>query len=223
MSKKLGETIDRLREMSADERLRKGDRLATLAELSDRLGVSRTVVREAVASLSADGVLVSRHGVGVFVAAPAQPESLEPIERFSAPFMDVLELRMAFEVHAAGLAANRRSWAQEAAIWKAALGFEGAMDNDDLLDSFDIDFHRAIALATNNQAFAEFFELMSNSMMPQPAFSRQLNPTLITEEYIRQSAVEHRTIAEAITAGSVTGAQDAMRHHLQRGHRRYTG
>lgn len=142
--------------------------------------------------MSSDGILESRHGVGVFVrdrnAAPPPPNLsdavLAPLSKFKASFMDLLELRMAFEVHAAGLAASRRSWGQESSIWDAANRFEQALDNDAELDEWDVAFHRAIAEATNNSAFIEFFNLMSANMMPRPAFSRALNPTLITPEYI---------------------------------------
>jgi DNA-binding FadR family transcriptional regulator len=224
-------TIEQIKDKIAQESLQPGDKLPTLNQLSTELGVSRTVIREAVISLSSDGVLESRHGVGVFVRDKSAPSPtptlsdavLAPLSKFKASFMDLLELRMAFEVHAAGLAAARRSWAQESMIWDAAAKFEEALNDDQDLDERDVAFHKAIAEATNNSAFIEFFNLMSANMMPRPAFSRALNPTLITREYIEQTVQEHRAICEGISSGDPTRAQEAMHAHLQRSHRRYRG
>ncbi|WP_182422102.1 FadR/GntR family transcriptional regulator [Aureimonas sp. ME7] len=208
-----------------------GDKLPTLAVLAAEFGVSRTVIREAVAALQSDGLLQSRHGVGVFVLSadaevpPSQASltSFEGLAQSPIALMDLLELRMAFEVHAAGLAATRRSWGQESRIWDAERAFEEALDREEALDSLDFDFHRSIAEATNNQAFREFFEIMGPRMLPQPAFSRDLNPTLINEPYIRQTVAEHRAICEAIAAADPDGAREAMKRHLTRSHHRYRG
>jgi GntR family transcriptional repressor for pyruvate dehydrogenase complex len=207
-----------------------GEKLPTLNELATELGVSRTVVREAVAALRSDGLLEARHGVGVFVRGPqnaaTEPEAeplLAPLAKLETSFMDLLELRMAFEVHAAGLAATRRSWAQEASIWEALKQFEGSLEDDSALDQLDFTFHRCIAEATNNGAFIEFFSVMSLKIMPQPAFSREMYPALLTREYIQHTVVEHRAICEAISAGDAELARDAMRNHLTRSHRRYRG
>ncbi|WP_432761428.1 FadR/GntR family transcriptional regulator [Rhizobium mayense] len=231
MKSLMSRTIEQIKEKISQGGLKPGDKLPTLNELAVEMGVSRTVIREAVISLSSDGVLESKHGVGVFVrdksAGPAAPTLsdavLAPLSKFKTSFMDLLELRMAFEVHAAGLAAARRSWGQESAIWDAAAKFEEALDADDDLDDRDVAFHRAIAEATNNSAFIEFFNLMSANMMPRPAFSRALNPTLITPEYIQHTVQEHRAICEGISSGDATRAADAMRAHLQRSHKRYRG
>jgi len=227
----MARAIEKLKDKITQESLTAGDKLPTLNQLATELGVSRTVVREAVITLSSEGILESRHGVGIFLrdrnATPPPPNLsdtvLAPLSKFKASFMDLLELRMAFEVHAAGLAAARRSWGQESSIWDTANRFEQALENDAELDDCDIAFHRAIAEATNNSAFIEFFNLMSANMMPRPIFSRALNPTLITPEYIQQSVHEHRAICEAISSGDAVRAQEAMRAHLQRSHRRYRG
>lgn len=210
--------------------MKAGDKLPALTELASELGVSRTVIREAVAALRSDGLLEARHGVGVFISEPKAPDTpdestsiLEPLAKLETSFMDLLELRMAFEVHAAGLAATRRSWAQEAKIWDALKQFEQSLDDEETLDHLDYVFHRSIAEATNNAAFIDFFSVMSLKIMPQPAFSRELNPSLITREYIQHSVVEHRAICEAISAGDAEQAREAMRAHLARSHRRYRG
>jgi DNA-binding transcriptional regulator YhcF (GntR family) len=88
-------------------RLRAGDRLPTEQELIAQFQVSRTVVREAMAALRTEGLIVSRQGAGVFVSdgtvgrpfriASDELRSLEEVE-------NVLQLRLAVEVEAAGIA-----------------------------------------------------------------------------------------------------------------------
>ncbi len=137
--------------------------------------------------------------------------------------MDFLELRMAFEVHAAELAARRRSWAQEEAIWTCCHAFEAALDEDDALDQLDLEFHSAIARATNSAAFSEFFELMSAKLLPQPALQRRAYPGLVTSDYLQHSVAEHRQICEAISRPDLDAARAAIAAHLSRSHERYRG
>ncbi|SHN06016.1 FadR/GntR family transcriptional regulator [Roseibium suaedae] len=229
-----GRTIQALKAHISDNQLDKGHKLGSLNDLAQQFNVSRTVIREAVSALKSDGAIEARHGVGVFVRDPQrlQPEqpgtvdadvTLAPLARLKTSFMDLLELRMAFEVHAAGLAATRRSWAQESNIWNAARKFEASLDDESALDQLDFVFHRSIAEATNNGAFIEFFSLMSLQILPQPAFSKELNPELITPAYVQNTVAEHRAICEAISSGDPEKAREAMRAHLNRSHLRYRG
>lgn len=229
-----GRTIQALRDHISAGQFESGAKLGSLAELSEQFGVSRTVIREVVSALRSDGIVESRHGVGVFIRNKPGPSIedagsldanlvLAPLARLQTSFMDLLELRMAFEVHAAGLAAVRRSWAQESNIWNAAREFEASLEDEAALDHLDFVFHRSIAEATNNGAFIEFFSLMSLQILPQPAFSKQLNPALVTLDYIQNTVVEHRAICEAINSGSAERAREAMQAHLSRSHLRYRG
>lgn len=212
------------------ERLAAGDKLGTLSELGQLFGVSRTVIREAVAALATEGILKSRHGVGVFICSETATSlerrastAIQTMTQFSGSFMDMLEVRMAFEVHAAGLAATRRSLAQEAEIWATVRAFEAAMSDDTALDDIDFAFHQAIIQATNNSAFIEFFTIMGRRILPADTFSRALHPALITDSYIEHTLTEHRAICVMISDGDVEGAREAMRAHLTRAHDRYRG
>lgn len=224
-------TITSLRNRLAEGWVEPGEKLPTLHDLAEELGVSRTVIREAIAALRSDGVLESRHGVGTFVCAPNEAAGASlppkdgsvflPMAAAALPFMDLLELRMAFEVHAAGLAAARRSWAQEAHILDSARRFDDAVGKGRDLDEFDLGFHRAISEATNNRAFVEFFNVMSVKIIPRPALSPQVNPGLVTPDYIQHTMTEHAAICDAIASGNPDAARDAMQAHLSRSHRRY--
>lgn len=69
-------TEQALRQRIVDGPLKVGEKLPTEKALAVEFGVSRTVIREAVAALRADGLLEAKHGVGYFVSN--QPSSVEP-------------------------------------------------------------------------------------------------------------------------------------------------
>ena len=101
---------DTLRREIVEGRLQPGDKLPTEAALGASANVSRTVVREAVASLRAEGLVETRQGAGALVlAAPKRLPATGEVEAATVDdIVAVLELRLAVEVEAAALAATRR-------------------------------------------------------------------------------------------------------------------
>ena len=107
--------FEQLAEQIKSGRLAPGARLPTEHALTRAARVSRTVVREAVAALRAEGLVITRQGVGAFVSAePTRaPFRIEPERMQSlADILDVMELRLGVEIESAGLAAERASKAQ---------------------------------------------------------------------------------------------------------------
>src|SRR5690606_24840055 len=99
--------------------LKPGDRLPSEHQLETRFGVSRAVVREAITSLKAEGLVATRQGAGAFVLQPLPGATFRVVEADLATLEDLvqmMELRATVEAEAAGLAAERRSRAQLAGI-----------------------------------------------------------------------------------------------------------
>src|SRR2546421_11755065 len=100
--------FDQLADEIKSGRLSPGERLPTEQELTRAARVRRTVVREAVAALRAEGLVVTRQGVGAFVSAEPQraPFRIDP-ERMQSlgDILNVIELRFGVEIESAGLAA----------------------------------------------------------------------------------------------------------------------
>ncbi|KRA44952.1 FadR/GntR family transcriptional regulator [Devosia sp. Root635] len=190
-----------------------GDKLPSQAELAERYQVSRTVVREAIAGLQADGLVEPHQGAGVFVTsrlAPASPFGALDVARVSS-ILETLELRAAVEVEAAGLAALRRSPAQEEAIVAAHKALVSQIADGGSSIRTDFEFHRAIAAATNNRRFVELLDLMGASAIPE----------IMRQGYLDMIIEEHRAIAYAISAGDEAAAREAMRVHVRGSQRRY--
>ncbi|WP_102032284.1 FadR/GntR family transcriptional regulator [Sinorhizobium medicae] len=194
-----------------------GDKLPTEPALIDKFGFSRTVVREAIAALRADGLVESRQGSGVFVIGPRQSDP--GMKLFTgetdkiSDIIEELELRIGIEVEAAGLAAARSSPAQEAEIQAQVEGRP--------TDEADFQFHMAIATATNNARFRTFLEHVGRRMIPRVKFRTVMggvDPLPNRDEPILR---EHREIAEAILSRDPDRAREAMRRHLVTGIKRY--
>src|SRR6059036_1603300 len=142
--------FEQLAEQIKSGRLAPGARLPTEQALTRAARVSRTVVREAVAALRAEGLVVTRQGVGAFVSAEPQraPFRIDP-ERMQSlgDILNVMELRLGVEIESAGLAAERASRAQLRAIGSALEAIErAALAGKSAVDE-DLGFHRAIAQA----------------------------------------------------------------------------
>ena len=216
--------FEQLAEQIRNGRLAAGARLPTEEELSRAARVSRTVVREAVAALRAEGLVVTRQGVGAFVSTEAQrapyridPERLESL----AEILNVMELRLGVEIESAGLAAERASRAQIRAIGLALEAIERAAENGkDAVDE-DLGFHRAIAEATGNPEFPRFLQFIGRHLIPRRTVSGLPERMGGRRAYLAMIQTEHRRIFEAIRSRSPSAAREAMRRHLTRSLERY--
>lgn len=134
-----------------------GSKLPGENTLGPQLGVGRSTVREAIRHLAAQGVLATRQGAGVFVTALDVSEDWNTTLR-RADIDTVIEARIAIEVEASALAAERRSPAQLRAIKNAAAGREANRADIESLVDADILFHRSIIVAAHNQILTDLFD-----------------------------------------------------------------
>lgn len=216
--------VSALRERIIGGELRPGRKLPTEASLTEAYGVSRTVIREAMASLAADGLVEARQGAGVFVLArPAQAFAAIGAETSAsiASALNVLEVRMGIEIESAGLAALRRSAAQEASIQEAFLDFDRLLGQGQPTGKADFAFHRAIAAATNNPFYVEVLDALGSRTIPCDVTSPWSTDRTLTHDYQQGLQREHLVILRAIAAGDAAAARDGMRAHLAASQHRY--
>lgn len=218
--------VDAIRDQIASGALQPGDKLPTENQLCAEYGVSRTVVREAVTRLAADGLVLPRQGAGVFVSeqAPTALESLAAdLSGKVSMVLNVLEVRMAIEIESAALAAQRRSPSQEADIRAAFHAFDTQLQAGEPTGSADFAFHRAIAQATNNPFYVEILDVLGRRTIPRDLVTSVSSELLQSQEYQSRLQSEHRAIMEAVSEGDAEAARDAMRRHLSASQRRYHG
>ncbi|MDQ5850018.1 MAG: FCD domain-containing protein, partial [Pseudomonadota bacterium] len=196
----------------------------TTVRLTRAARVSRTVVREAVAALRAEGLVITRQGVGAFVSAEPQraPFRIEP-ERMQTleDILNVMELRLGVEIESAGLAAERASRVQLRAIGAALEAIEHAAEAGKSAVDEDLALHRAIAEATGNPEFARFLQFIGSHLIPRRTVSGLPERMGGQRAYLALIQEEHRRIYQAIEQGDAKAARDAMRRHLTRSLERY--
>lgn len=200
-----------------------GEKMPSSAQLCEEFGVSRTVVREAIASLRLAGRVTSRQGAGVFIAdkdlKTLNFEIAQIDDMRSA--MQILELRIGVELQSVALAATRRTPEALAEIARAYDHLDGLSTNDVEVEArADFDFHFAIARATRNPHFPHFLE----------AVMREINVDLMLKHrrtgakqqtYLRKINREHAGILTAITKGDPNAARNALSAHLEESLGRY--
>lgn len=216
--------FEQLAEQIKGGRLAPGARLPTEQELTRAARVSRTVVREAVAALRAEGLVVTRQGVGAFVSAEPQraPFRIDP-ERMQSldEILKVMELRLGVEIESAGLAAGRASRAQVRAIAVALDAIDRAAAGGKTAVDEDLALHRAIAEATGNAEFPRFLQFIGRHLIPRRTVSGLPEQMGGRRAYLTLIQEEHRRIYQAIESRDPKGARDAMRRHLTRSLERY--
>ncbi len=199
-----------------------GDRLPSEIELTETHGVSRTVIREAITGLRCDGLVDVRQGAGIFVLKPSRPEPAAPVldrARLSSD-LEVLEVRTPLEIEAAGLAAQRRSPAQEEAIFACHATLLAAIEKNQSIREADLALHMAIAEATNNPLFAGILSQYGPSAIPQSKVvpEHQAAEQTAYRKLIHQ---EHEKIVIAISDRDDQAAREAMQAHLRGSQKRY--
>ncbi len=196
--------------------------------LMREFGVSRSVVREAVSRLQANGLVRTRHGVGSFVLAP--PPDGSPLKAPDAVLklqqkLAMLELRLSLESDAAALAAQRRTPAQLAAMEAALADFDRQHTTGEGTVEADYRFHELIAQATGNEYFVHVLRSMGTATISRggtrpgrPALPRKSprfgEPTPQLRSGKEITAQEHRAVFDAITRGDAAMAKAAMYMHL---------
>jgi GntR family transcriptional repressor for pyruvate dehydrogenase complex len=207
---------DDLRAEITSGRLQPGERLPPEPELCVKIGVSRSTVREALRLLASQHLIVTTRGVtgGSFVAHPDAEQLADGLSTGFAllthsaavGLADLLELRRALEVPAAGLAAVRREESHLTEL-RGALFDPGIDDFETMLAAHSV-FHRAIAKATGNP----LFELVGRPIY-QAAYGEEVIGALPEGYWIRIDA-DHRAILDCLAAQDAEGATRAAAEHL---------
>jgi GntR family transcriptional repressor for pyruvate dehydrogenase complex len=212
--------VETLRERIVAGEYKSGSRLPTELEMTRIFGVSRTVVREAIAALAADRIVEPRQGAGVFVTVPAGLLAIDSGNRISDA-INVLEVRMGIEIESAALAAQRRTTSQDAAIHEAFHEFDRMLERDEPTGKADFNIHRAIAAATNNPFYVEVLNALGTRAIPCDVSSPWRTENFLSRDYQRAVQAEHWQIISAISEADAAAARLAMRQHLTRSQELY--
>ncbi|MFH0962884.1 MAG: FCD domain-containing protein [Planctomycetota bacterium] len=228
----IGKVTEGIRSEIIHRGLKQGDHIGTEGDLERRLGISRNIVREAVARLRALGVVRSLRGKGLIVAMPDMARIVENGLSFTAPtqigLRELSELRYVFEMGIVDLAVVRATDEQIARLvalgeQDAALAVRAPLSPDDCRKSLKITeaFHLVILEASGSEParslgaviHAYFVRLMKEV----PDFSSR--PPGIRAEYLR----EHRALARTFVKRDVHAARTVLSKMMRRMVRRVRG
>jgi Transcriptional regulators len=161
------EAISTIKAMIVAGELKPGDRLPPEKDLSERLGVSRNSLREAVKSLEFIHVLDVRRGDGTFVTSLEPSQLLEAMSfvvdlHRDRSVLEIFEVRRVLEPHAAGVAALLIGDSDLEALAASLASVDASTDVDGMV-AHDLEFHRIISAASGNAYLSSLLDSMSSS------------------------------------------------------------
>ncbi|MEE1030854.1 MAG: GntR family transcriptional regulator [Ruminococcus sp.] len=179
--------------------LKPGERLMEIA-LANRLGVSRTPVREAIRMLELEGLVVMEPRKGAHVAQITEKD-----------LNDVLEVRLGLEELVVQFASERITEEELQNLKAAEEEFEQSMQRNDLvaLATADVKFHEVIYQATHNQRLVQMINNIKEQMY-------RYRMEYLKDVKVRETLVkEHRQLLQALEEHCQESAEDSIRAHIQ--------
>lgn len=205
------QAAERITRLIVDEAYRAGHKLPNEYVLAERLGVSRSTVREAIKTLASRNVLEVRHGSGTFVCERTgmvdDPLGFEFIRDKRKLALDLCEIRFMVEPAVAAAAAHNASGGQvrelEALCRVVAEQFNADIDHSEA----DVALHKKIAESSGNLVAPGIVGIISTAI---PFFVH------VTGRRLREETIStHQRVIEAIGRRNPRAAEKAMREHIE--------
>lgn len=193
------DAIEQIKSMIVSGELQPGDRLPPEKELAERLGLSRSSMREAIKALEVIRVLDVRRGDGTYVTS-LEPQLLLEAISFAIDMHDdvslfeIFEVRRMLESHATGLAALRASEEDITALRAESHEVATSRNVEELVEH-DVRFHQMISELSGNRYLASLI----NGLTSQTVRAR-IWRVLTQENAVDRTLLEHEMIIDAIEA-----------------------
>ncbi|MEJ5022961.1 FadR/GntR family transcriptional regulator [Ochrobactrum vermis] len=205
-----------IQSMITDGVLQPGEKIPSQREFSQKFGISRASLREALLTLETLGLLKTEPGRGTFVAGPASDQSgnMAPW-RYSESYsvFDVFQTRIMLEGEIARLAAGRLTQLQLHQMEETTRAMEEGWALQDRLSNVeaDLEFHGLIVSACSNAVLRTLYDTMRDQLAET---QRQPIPRTLPER-MKESIAEHRRIIAALAANDPMGAKKEMQAHIR--------
>jgi GntR family transcriptional regulator, transcriptional repressor for pyruvate dehydrogenase complex len=207
------EVFSQIHELIKEGRFKARDQLPSERELAETFKVSRTSVREALRALESRGLIVSKTGMGNFVADLPVDSLVGPLAKMlideKEALADVFEMRKLIEPHIAALAAERATERDIAQLKSIVAKQTEAVSRGETGVNADAELHLCISRTTQNQALQK---LVSSLM---EVLSRSREESLQTTERRNASIETHRKIVGAIAEHDQIKARNEMLRHIE--------
>ncbi|MGH7574213.1 MAG: FadR/GntR family transcriptional regulator [Longimicrobiales bacterium] len=207
-----GSLVALFKQLIAEGALAPGDRLPSERELAERVGVSRSSLRQALKVLEMMGVISQRVGSGTRLNPAAASILAEPLEFLilldGITFHELMEARLIVEPELAARAAERATSADLEALERAIAAMAESAEDPDRFVTSDLEFHQAVYAASGNRVCAMLFTVVHQSL---EALVRLTSSRVDPSHTMRF----HRRILTAIRQRDAEGARRRMREHLE--------
>ena len=205
------EVVDRIRNQILAGEYGPDDLLPPEGRLGESLGVSRTVVREAMRILGAQGLVEVSQGKRPRIR-PADPQTVVEtfgtyLQRGDHSLLDLIEVRLPLETEMVALAA-RRATASQMTVMEQAIKEMAAAKNLQMRVEADARFHELLAESTGNPLFSLLLTTVSEAM-------RRSRSETIARTGADRALRGHRAILAAIRKRDADAARKAMAEHLR--------
>jgi DNA-binding FadR family transcriptional regulator len=193
-----------------------GEKLPNENELSEKLGISRTTLREAIRTLVSEGILVVKRGAGTFVADQSsrladQRIDMQEFADIKVTLRDLYETRMIFEPEAAALACRRATDEEIAHILQLGQECQQHLQANptgkERIQS-ESAFHGAILKASHNQFISGFMPMLTETI--EKTFALDFNLDVIAEDAYK----DHILIMNFLEKRDAEGIKSAVTIHL---------
>lgn len=206
---------EQLTEAIVSRQLPPGERLPSERDLCERFGVSRTVIREAIRSLAARGLVRVTSGRGVDVNEIGSGHVADSMRllvrgRDGLDYHKVAEVRAAVEVQTAGLAAARAEPGDIERLEGLCDQHEQSLKRGDLESAgeYDYEFHRELTRAARNDLLLAMLDSISDVL-------REVRHQTVNRPHVSEEGLKaHRRILKTVKAGNVAAARNTMAEHL---------
>lgn len=205
--------VDQIEQRILNGELKPGDKLPPERELAKQFGVSRTAVREAMKALTLKGLVEVHPGRGTIVTdttSIAVRHSIDLLVRIGSVdgIKDLVEVREILEPEIAALAAERATEEQVAAMTEAVEIMDRSLDDPEAFIEADMDFHQALAQATNNALVPVLLDSLVDLLREHRRKAASV------EGGLNRGQAYHKQIVQAIEDKNAEAARAAMHRHL---------
>ena len=208
------EIILQLRDLMNNKNLEPGDKLPSERTLSEKFGVSRSSVREAIQKLEFYGILVSKPQSGTFVAEIGQVAMngmVNDILRLDEPdFKSLVETRILLELKTVRLAARRRTGDDLELMKNVLEAYREKVENGEDAVQEDLLFHLAIAKASGNSTMNTFMLIITPEILTN--FEKY---HVCDKNMAFRGIQEHQDIFDAIKEQNPQLAKEKMKVHFK--------
>ncbi|MEF3305056.1 FadR/GntR family transcriptional regulator [Paenibacillus sp. GYB003] len=203
---------ERIKSYILENDLKAGDKLPSEKQLIDSLGVSRTVVREALKSLETVGFIKIKTGDGIYVHGLSLKPVLDQVSfrwmRDERRMKELWATRRVLELGAVEMAIERYDLEAIGEMERWNREMAAAIESGRLPIDEDLQFHRALFRATGNKTFFELSEVLTDF------FTSVRERHFGNVEETRQSWIEHGNLIRYIRDKNTAEAKREMERHL---------